>query len=182
MPVKVILITLLACCLLVSVGLGSWESPVQVFQPLVTGEGIFLSEVTYMLHWGTYWPSPAISRTCSENFIVTHRGPENRNIANRTGLTLSVVYNSEDQDGLYGDTLRVSLDTSKLTPDTSSAYAWASPDTVVAATIECILGNTKRDHRVRYLDLRILGAKYAPLGGVWDLDQVTTRPRRRLFH
>ena len=116
--------------------LASEETAIEVFQPIITEDQICVRRVTYVTHssgvdyWGGF-----VDYTCEPNATVTDSDhPEDRNAASVTGIKAWVDPYHFQEQGLYGDTVRVyvdlrHLDASKVRYD------------VVSATMECVLAN-----------------------------------------
>lgn len=141
------------------------EIVIQVVQPNVVEEGIFESTSTYIYFIG-YPIGFSVGLTCSANQVQTQTKAENRNIANIFGLKSKLNY---DRHNLTRDTLCVDL----IIPETvnpPNRYKEHTLDTVVKATIKCLILNASSYNRIRYLDINIIGAKkYSELSKIVDL-------------
>lgn len=157
--------------ILASPSQSSEPSPVEVLQPLDTGNVIWLSPVTYFGYFNWRHPGHPVAFTCSSNVVTRHDGqPSNMNIAAMAGFKVQLLSKDErHEEYLFGDTLRVVLDVSSI-----DAFHTSWPrDALVGATVECILVNGAKGYSkgVRYIQLAIKGPKpirkYARVYGVW---------------
>lgn len=159
------------------------EWPFEVAQPLFTGEGIFLGNVTYVLDWGAPLPCLQVSYTCRENRILTDRGEyQNRNAANVLGLEVRCDLASRAPRAVLDpDTLRVTLDLGQAVPG-QMRRGWEEPF-VLKATVDCILINASRGFpRPSFLRLDIEGSDdFAHLEKTYAVPPPDREPLRK-FH
>ena len=168
---------------------GSSESAIQVAQPMVIEEGIFVSAATYSRYVGLV-PGYAVSLVSAPNCIVGEDGTtQNRNAANIAGIIFS--YDPFHNSGhLRGDTLCVRIDLSGLHP-APELRGW-SLDAVVDATIGSLLltaswhrfgWNRDRKVEAKFVRVDIAGSQaYGDRGGTFGFKSLGELPRRRHFH
>jgi hypothetical protein len=172
----------------------AFETVLEVAQPIETEQGIWVSRVSYARYLGGLSFGHLVPFTCQPNCVFTeYRDCRSRNAADVLGLKAGLVgIRHTREETLYGDTLKVFLDLSEVDLK-KKVHGW-SADTVIRATMECVLinavqsreaydRNSKSRVEARYLEVRVRGSKkYADLGGVYDIDKdLTDLPRRRLF-
>ncbi len=163
-----------------SLALGSEKSAIDVLQPIDIENVICLSHVTYISYDSEDPAILAVGMTCDSNLVISGHSPSNWNVAFTAGLKVRVVFGADTLGSLFGDTLRVVLDTRGLEAGTRKSD-W--PDsTVIEATIECIMANAAISPSVRLVDLRIEGdRKYRGYGGVRSTRRFRAGPLRREF-
>ena len=161
--------------------LGSFESVFDVAQPLLTnGEGLRVTDVPFIRH-GTSWDRPwlHVCWTAEEVLVSTDSGYQNRNAANRIGIQIRPIpgpkvepFDKNRRPGLFGDTLRVEVDLSKLL-DEAPLPIGGPPGPVLKATRECMIVNAKRAGRgVRFLDIQVVGDdRHSWMAGTVDLSE-----------
>lgn len=139
-----------------------WSAPHVVSQPIDAGHaGVVRCDNTYV-RWGDD-PGIALMLTVAECRVSTPDGFVNRNAASLMGITLRRVGHAgrppEGQKwwpGLFGDTLRVTLDLSQLGVSSEPAVAmWRQH--VVDATTQCMIENARREPRAAFLDVVVEG-------------------------
>lgn len=156
------------------------EHVVEVWQPVIQAESltIELYRVPYSVFGTRHNVLPLVA---GENCIRTEREGgmfEDRNAAHLAGLEVRVDPKPDTMMGFWGDTLRVVLDASRL--DVGSFADPPPPDTLVAATIECIRGTVEPvegspGNALHHLEITVEGNGSRKL--VYDLRQPYT-PRR----
>jgi hypothetical protein len=179
-PGVCVIVGLLAAAMVSTSVVASELSAVDVLQPIDIENVIRLSHVTYVTYNSGDLALLSVARTCDSNVVISDRGPMNWNAAFSAGLKVRVIY-SDDASSLFGDTLRVVLDTRGM--------AGAEPDsdwpdtTLVAATVECIMVNAASSTSVRSVDLRIEGdQKFRTFAGILSTRRFRGGPVRREFH
>lgn len=166
----------------------AFETALEVWQPIETEEGIVLSRVTYIRYLTRTPPGYPVNFTCEASRVMTELGEfENRNASNLLGL-MAWSDSLHLRQQLFGDTLRVFVDLSGITAQKTS-HGW-NLQTVVEATVECVLANAaqyrsgrdwdrKKWVEARYVELEIRGStEYADLGGVFSFEQLGVLPRK----
>lgn len=173
-------IAVLAAAMTGSFAFGSELSAVDVLQPIDIENVIRLSHITYVTYNSGDLAVLAVGRTCDSNMVISDRGTGNWNAAFSAGLKVHVIYSAE-ASMLFGDTLRVSLDTRGMR-GASRESDW--PDTMlVAATVECIMVNAASSKWVRTVDLRIEGdRKFRRYAGVRSTRRFRGGPVRPEFY
>ncbi len=169
----------------------AFEFPLEVAQPLVTEEGIFVSAVTYVKYYGSMHPGYLVPWVGRESCVIDELGkPVNRNVASLMGIQTGVDPLCP-RDDLYCDTLRVFVDLSSL-GDKKPPGGW-SVQGAVEATIECVLiaafesrsgWDPKTQERVnaKYVQLQIRDStEFAHYGGVFAFDALGPLPRKRCY-
>jgi hypothetical protein len=130
------------------------ETVLKIVQPILIEEGLEESISTYVYFIGHPLASQ-VELTCSENYIQTECGVENRNIANIYKLKIEVIYNDYGLP-IFGDTLRAKL----ILPEDFSQnklHPSLSHDELISATIECAMKNATIYESVNYMELEIIG-------------------------
>jgi hypothetical protein len=172
-----------------------------VTQPMVDPEGIWVSTVTYERSClpSTIIPGYEITFVGKPNCVALENQPEkcgNLNAASLLGITATIDSIHGLTNQLLGDTLHAIIDLSGLKPMTEELehqlFGW-SVDAVVKATVESVL-LTAYNHRTgishsgtglveaNYLWLEIRGsADYHDLAQVYSFDALGRLPRRRKF-
>jgi hypothetical protein len=172
--------TLMAFTMTGSLALGSEKSAIDVLQPIDIENVIHLSHVTYISYDDGDPAILAVGMTCDSNLVISGYGPSNLNVAFTAKLKVRVVFPPDNRSYLFGDTLRVALDTRGLEAGTRESD-W-SDSTIVEATIECIMANAATSPSVRVVDLRVEGdRKYRGYGGVRSTRRFRAGPLRRDF-
>jgi hypothetical protein len=173
-------VAVLAIAMTGSLAFGSELSAVDVLQPIDIENVIRLSHVTYVTYNSGDMAVLAVGRTCDSNAVISDRGTENWNASFSAGLKVHVIY-STDASSLFGDTLRVALDTRGMRA-ASPESDWADT-TLVAATVECIMVNAASSKWVRTVDLRIEGdRKFRQYGGIRSTRRFRGGPVRQEFN
>jgi hypothetical protein len=115
--------------------------------------------------------------TVAENCICSNQGCDNHNAANLLGLRVEFEEGGHRESvGLFGDTLRVRLDLSKMDEHPYKAGSRTTrlykADRIVPLVVECLkLNAARRWPRVRYLALSVVGVEaYAEHSGVFSLE------------
>jgi hypothetical protein len=169
---------------------GAFEFPIEVVQPLVTEEGIFLSTVSYVKYTGSLVPGYEVLYVGEKSCVIDELGhPVNRNVASILGIRTG--YDPRHAtSSLLGDTLSVFVDLSSLAGEPPSGW---SVDGAVEATVECVLTTAYRARfgwdsakqarvEAKYVQLEVRGqAKYVHLGGVFSFASLGELPRSRQF-
>ena len=141
----------------VSPAQSSEPSPVEVLQPLDTGNTIWLSSVTYLGYFNWRHPGHAVAFTCSSSVVTSYDGPPaDVNVASGAGFKVHVLSKNERQEEyLFGDTLRVALDVSSIR---HLRTQWPQ-DAFIGAVVECILVNGVKGYAkgVRHIQIAIRG-------------------------
>ena len=164
---------------------GAFETAIEVAQPLLTTEGIYVSTVTYCRYVTGVTPEFMLPLTCGPSQVVTEKGtPENRNAAARLHLQSGGVFSA--------DTLQVFLDLSQMDPN-ADLRGWDAA-TAIRATVASLLINASRYRDVyaeklgrrieaHYVAVDIRGShEYQELARTYELDKDVPRlPRPRLF-
>ena len=169
------------------------EGTIEISQPIAVEEGLFVSTVTYVVHWGgpPRNPGEGIGLVSEPNCVMDDLGKSlDRNAASHAGIKTGSEYNP--RTGLFGDTLAVWVDVSAM-PDTSRINGWPAEATV-AATVECVLltawrsrfgwdPETRKAVEAKYVRLDVRGSqRYASLGGVFSFAALGKLPRRTHFY
>ncbi len=150
-------------------------SAIEVLQPIDIENFIRLSRVTYTTYNGDDPGVLAVSMTCDSNAVIGEYGARNVNIAFSAGLKLRVVFNSDHEPPLFGDTLRVVLDARAAT-----AVSDFADTTIAKATVQCVLVNAAQCKAARYVDVRVEGTKrFGRFGGVFGARRFRAGPLRR---
>lgn len=184
----------------VGAAFGFGGGALEVAQPLIAYEGIEVSRVSYVMGRPFSLIPGYNVRLVGEPSCVCNDQAESVNLNAASFLGIEAGYDSYHAatSMLHGDTLHVYIDLSGLTPLTEELEhqlrGW-SVDTVVKATVECILltaydcrlgiagHGTGRRVEAKYIRLDVLGAdKYLHLGGVFSFEELGPLPRRRLFN
>ena len=153
---------------------------IQVFQPMsVEGDWLYVGPITYIgFHndeaGGAF---SAVLMTCDSNAVITHVGVENRNAAFATGFKVRVEWHEGASPPLFGDTMRVVLDTRSL-PGRNDEWAWGD-SSLVAATVQCIVANAAQLPACRFVDLKVEGSP--TFGGVYSTRRFRCGPIKREF-
>ena len=172
---KLILLSL-AFAILPGNARSSEEGAYQVAFPLSTSGDLAIGDMPQVL-WGSAWDSPGLQvcLTTAEFYAKTDVGLENRNIANQMRIQIrpkmrpsSAALGREEWHGLFGDTLRVVLDLSKMA---SEARGWSAVY-VLETTLDCMIINAARDaHKPRFLGIEIEGKTgYEQFEGTYRLE------------
>ena len=175
----------------------TWECAVEVAQPLVTEEGIYIGRVTYMDYRGGLIPGCDVPFVGKANAVIDELDrPVNRNVANLLGIRIDVDP-LHVTGALFGDTLRVYIDLSSMGSAPSNAN-WTTSG-AIAATVECVLtaaaasrsgwapahhpwDQTSRRMDAKYVDLRVHGkAEHTGLSRVYSFESLGPMPRERVF-
>jgi hypothetical protein len=151
-----------------------WGPPYVVTQPIDAGHaGVVPCDNTYV-RWGDA-PGIALLLTVAECRVSTPDGFVDRNAASLMGIHLRSVghtgpaHGQTWSPGLFGDTLRVTMDLSHLGPSAEPAIA-AWRQVVVDVTTQCMVENARREPRAAFLDIVVEGpAEFARLAGVRSL-------------
>jgi len=119
-------------------------------------------------------PGAAVLLTSAANAVPTDDGAEDRNLAHLLGIEVRLTGigrtppgpDAVTWPGIYGDTLRATIDLSAATEPGDVPLS-----DVVAATVECVQRNAAQGWpTVRVLQLRVTGnAEYDGYAGVYDL-------------
>ena len=135
-----------------------------VAQPFASDAGLTAIDVPIVTE-GSPWDGVGFSVEMTAKAIpilTTFRGMEVRNAAALEGLKIRIIRNearstNEHPPGLFGDTLRAELDLTGYHTDSIFGFR---PETLVPATVQCILENARRSADLfKYLDLRIRGRR-----------------------
>jgi hypothetical protein len=171
------------------------EYAVQITQPLkAEGTGFSIVQVPYLL-WFKPSDDPhfAVSLTVAANTITTGDGTSNRNAANLLGVQLSFPaapsqpWRQASPRGLFGDTLRVSMDLSKTgeaarLKDEMDARRMAYPrKEVLSLTLFSMIENARRGWpRVKHLTVEVQGSdEFKDLAGTYSLESTPAPPEIR---
>lgn len=158
----------------------AFETLFEVYQPLLIEEGIVIASVPSVIYVTGRGNAAEVFMTCSKNQVRHESEVGNLNIASLLGLRFAGYVNPADQDGLFGDTLVVTLDASAA--DTLDRFMGTRADSVVVATFECVLANCKRSSPANYLRFSVIGARrFGYLDGTYKLVAYPVLPRRRYF-
>jgi hypothetical protein len=176
-------VLVLALALSIGAGLAMASEPVaiEVFQPMsVEGDWLFLGRVTYIGYHedeagGAF---SAVLMTCDSNSVITHAGVENRNAAFATGFKVRVEWHEGASPPLFGDTMRVALDTRSLR-SRNDEWAW-SDSSLVAATVQCVVANAAQLPACRFVDLKVEGSP--SFGAVYSTRRFRCGPVKREFN
>jgi hypothetical protein len=149
------------------------EGAYQVAFPLSTSGALAIGDMPQVL-WGSAWDSPGLQvyGTTAEFYAKTDLGLENRNIANQMRIQIRPkmrpALGREEWHALFGDTLRVVLDLSKMA---SEARGWSAVY-VLETTLDCMIINAARDaHKPRFLGIEIEGKTgYKQFEGTYRLE------------
>lgn len=178
---------------------------IEVSQPMLTPEGIWVSSVSYSrncLPTGGV-PGYEVLFVGEPNCVCMETPPggsDNLNAANLLGIKTDIDPIHRRTSMLLGDTLHVIIDVSGLPVETEELHrqllGW-SVDAVVSATVECVLWTASRNRlgraytdatgyhpevEAKFVWLEIRGSeKYASLGGVFSFDALGALPRNKLF-
>jgi hypothetical protein len=176
-----VLCAVVGAMMMATVGFGSELSTVDVLQPIDIENVIYLSHVTCMTFNSDDEAILAVAKTCDSNCVLSDYGSENRNAAFAAGLKVQVIFNSNGHNSLFGNTMRVVLDTRDVEAGPSKSD-W--PDTtVISATIQCIMVNAAISRSVRLVDLRVEGdPRYRGYGGVRSTSRYRGGQLRREFN
>jgi hypothetical protein len=151
---------------------------VQVTQPVQgSGAGVLLADVCYVDWFNLELDSwPSVRLTTAANSIITDHGPQNLNVANALGFTVSLpgspsVDPSKPQ-GLRGDTLDVNLAIPGLSERARPGFHG-----IAEATLECVLVNARRYWpRLRFVHVLMTGNdEFAQLSGTHSLESIQPR-------
>ena len=157
---------------------GSEEWSFEAFQPIWTDNEIALSRATIMTFNSTDVGVCAVLATCDSSLVKTDYGLRQRNAAFEVGLRVKVIFNSNEDPSLFGDTLRVVLRATKP-PAEIGDFDYSA---IVAATVECVLANAAQSSAIKFVALRtngvVAGRDY---GGVFATAPFRTGPKERLF-
>ena len=149
----------------------SQEGTIESTQPIVTENFIRPCTVTYIWSGMVHIVGSAVAKTCSPDHVKTDMGVENRNAANRAGLTVAVASSDSSWHPLFGDTLRVTLNVTSIGEEEQIKQIGSMFSTagLVEATVQCIRENAERGvPAARHLDLRVVGSKrYAKFSRVY---------------
>lgn len=165
----------------------SWATSLvslEVAQPIMTEEGIFVSSVTYLVYRGSAVPGDAIGYTAKANVVLMEGSnePRDANAASQLGLDVRLARRVDVPDWNHPsvDTLPVILDFTHFKAEAEERYR-VTP--TVQATVECILVNASRSWPpARYVQLEIEGTEgYRSFARVYDLTRMAKPPRRRQF-
>lgn len=163
-----------------ALAVGSELSIVEVLQPIDIENCIQLASVTYTTFNSDDPGVLAVGRTCDSNAVVGDSGPRNLNAAFNAGLRLRVVFNSDREPPLFGDTLRVVLDARGLR-DLSPVSDW-SDSTILAATIQCVIVNAAQCKEANFAEVRVDGpVRLRQYGGVYRTRRYRSGPLQRVF-
>lgn len=176
--------------LLASHAKGAFEFPIEVVQPLVTEEGIFLSAVSYVKYTGSLIPGYEVIYVGEPSCVIDELGHSvNRNVASLLGIRTG--YDPRHTtSSLLGDTLSVFVDLSSLAGKPPRGWSVAG---AIEATVECVLtaayrarfgwdSATQARVEAKYIQVDVRGmAEYAHLGGVFSIASLGELPRRREF-
>ena len=117
------------------------EVAIEVAQPILTEEGIRVSDVTFVRYLGSRSWGDVVWYTCDKSFVTNQAGEAvNRNAASLAGLSATAYSYHAQEQALFGDTVRVFIDLTKM----DASKLGCNPDTLVAATLECVLINATR--------------------------------------
>ena len=157
----------------------SEESSFETLQPIWTFGGLVLSHVTMTTYDEAGEPAVASVRaTCDSNQVMTPYGPKQRNAAFTLGFRAEVISDPTKDSPLFGDTLRVVLHVTEAPRDLDDI----SFDTVLGATMDCILFNAAHSSAIRFVALRIDGpTAYRKYGGVYPAARYRNGPRQREY-
>ncbi len=169
----------------------AFEFPIEIAQPIVTEEGIFVSTVTFVKYYGSTQPGFLVRWVGAESCVIDELGKTaSRNVAYLMGIQTGTTYlQAHDKD--WSDTLRVFIDLAAV-GDKSPPRGW-SVKGAVEATVECVLKTaydsrwgwdekTKQRVPARYVQLDVRGRpEYAHYGGVFTFERLGTLPRKRDF-
>src|SRR5262249_34742702 len=156
----------------------SEEWSFEAFQPIWSFSDLSLSRVTVLVYGEGDVGTVAVLSTGDSNQVMTQYGPQQRNAAFDVGLRTEVSFNSNREPPLFGDTLRVTLRATKPPSDLGDF----SYETIVAATVQCVLLNAAQTPEIRYVALRIAGeGAYVKYGGVFRAAKFRNGPSKRVF-
>ena len=156
----------------------SEEWAFEAFQPIWTDNDLYLSRVTVLTFNSGEVGVYAVLATCDSNRVMSDYGPQQRNAAFELGLRTEVVFNSNREPPLFGDTLRVILHETKPPADLDDF----DYSTVLAATVQCLLFNAAQSPAIRFVALRVDGDQaYRRFGGVFSTAPFRKGPKEREF-
>ena len=151
----------------VGVSHATQERTIEVAQPILIEGGVCVSDVTYVTYSYPSW-ADVVDYTCKQNYLVAdgHDKPVNLNAAHLAGIKAAVDTYHDQEQALYGDTVRVVIDLSAM--DTTKLQI-GGPDDLVRATLHCVLANAARSNQgwvrkkpdaiaARYLRVEIQGS------------------------
>ena len=161
------------------VAYGSELSAVEVLQPINIDNFIELSRVTVLTYNSDDRGVLSVVATCDSSHVMNDYRPEQRNVAFVAGLRVEVTSTGNAPPSLFGDTLRVVLDATKLP---SQVGDW-DDTTILAATVQCILVNAAQSPAIKFVALRVDGARrYREYGGVYATKRFRNGPLRQEFN
>jgi hypothetical protein len=159
-------------------GLCSEEWSFEAFQPIWSFSDLSLSRVTVLVYGEGDVGTVAVLATCDSNQVLTQYGPQQRNAAFDVGLRTEVTFNSNREPPLFGDTLRVTLRATRPPSDLGDF----SFETIVAATVQCVLLNAAQTPEIKYVAVRVAGdAADEKYGGVFRTASFRNGPKKRVF-
>jgi hypothetical protein len=182
------------CVFPISAAFSAGGGALEVAQPLVGGEGIEVSRVSYVM--GAPYvlvPGYNVYLVGEPSCVCDGQGKSvNRNAASFLGIKAGYDPYHAATSKLHGDTLHVFMDLSELRPAGPELDGF-SVDAVVKATVqsilltayECRAAISEPDTGLvdaKYVWLEIRGSdEYSGLGGVFTFDKLAPTFRKRLF-
>ena len=172
------LIAMILAMVAASQASGSEEWSFETFQPIWSFNDISLSRVTVLTYNSDDVGIYAVLATRDSNRLITQYGLQQRNAAFDVGLRTEVMFNSNREPPLFGDTLCVTLRATKPPTDIDD-FSYA---TIVAATVRCVLLNAAQSPAIKFVALRIEGEPaYGKYGAVFATARFRKGPKNRDF-
>ena len=159
-----------------SLSQASEEGFFEVAQPVETAGGFAVVHVTYASYTSVCCPS--VLYTCRANTLGTDSGVQNRNLANRLGMRVTVAGNKlAELPDYMCDTLDVRLDLSGIAAH-EKRYGTKGIDQIVKETVECIRENAGTCRPIlKVLRLHVIGPeRFRHLGGVFPVTAYRAGP------
>ena len=157
---------------------GSEEWSFEAYQPIWTENDLDLSRVTVLTFNSGEVGVCAVQATCDSNCLTSDYGLRQRNAAFELGLRTEVIFNSDAEPPLFGDTLRVVLHETRPPSDLGD-FDYA---TVLEATVQCVLLNAAQSPAIKFVAIRVEGDRsHGRYGGVFSTAAFRRGPRQRAF-